>query len=64
MQEIFNRLLEMSDEERKRFVKNMLVSDRAGIVEMMGLPQKCSQKQLCQEIAETARFIRIAKGGQ
>jgi hypothetical protein len=64
MQEIFNRLLDMSDDERKAFVKNMSESDRSGVIEMMGLHKKCSQKQLCHEIAETARFIRIAKGGQ
>lgn len=60
MVETFNQLLAMSDEERKLFIKKMASDDRLALMDMMGLAKTCSQKRLCQELEETARFIRIA----
>jgi hypothetical protein len=60
LQERFNQLLDMEDDERKKVIKEMMPDERAAIIDMMDLPKKCSQKRLCAEIAETRRFIDIA----
>jgi hypothetical protein len=62
LQETFNELLYSDEDTRKKLIKNMMDNDRQDIVFMMGLPKNCSQKKLCAEIEETARFIRIADG--
>lgn len=60
--EVFDNLLGMSESERKAAIKEMTAEDRSKIIDMMCLPKNTSQKRLCAEIEETARFIRIARG--
>ncbi len=60
-QETFNLLLEMDADERRHAIKEMTSDQREAIIDMMGLPKRCSQKKLCSEIEETQRFIRIAR---
>lgn len=61
-QEIFNQLLELEADQLRRAIKDMTSEQREIIIDMMGLPKRCSQKKLCSEIEETQRFIRIARG--
>jgi hypothetical protein len=61
LQKTLSDLLGMLPEERKAFIKAINKEERQSIVLAMGLPKNISQKSLCKEIEETARFIKISK---
>lgn len=50
--ETFQLLIQMSDTERKKTVKDLSPEKRADIADMIGLPKKFTQKLLCSDLKE------------